>query len=673
MPLPSTRPLRRLRRRGVAFACVPIANAIMTFAAVAEREEGTEAAEAVEEMVVIGDPRPIMDVLAGASTTRIEIDERLLDGARIDDLLAEVPGVQIRRFGGAGEQFEISIRGSRPEQVPVFLDGFRLDTSLTGRSDLSTLCLDVLEEIQVTRGAGAARSGSGAIGGVVNLTSRRPGKVPETRIRAGAGSFGTFEGSLRHARRIGAWDLSLGYCGFRTEGDFEFQQIGSFTGDQQTGASPLLRRINNEAERHTGLAQIGRRVGRGRARLTQLVSGLERGAPGLTLPEQRPSAEEENLSTLSGLAFEHPLKTLPGGRIDLGLSHRFERNVFTDPAEPPSVLDPIETRTEVQAIVGSASLRSRGEAIGGRHSLTLLAESRFDTRESNEARRESRSSIAARVELESRWWQDRVTLTPSIRAERYSGLDLEWLPSFAIRIAPIEVLVLRGSISRSYRAPSFQELYLPEKGFEAGNEDLRPEEAWSFEAGGTISSPFASPWLDFEIDAIYFGSEIDESIVFQLISPTRRSFVNIGRADTRGYELSLRWRPHEWIRVTASRTVTRARLESTGCPIAGIADSQTDGRLELGPRERFKLVGEIHYSGQIHLDSGCAALLPSRISYDASASVDLTELPIPAFSRLGKALWLSIRGRNLGNETQYDTGALPRPGRNFSVALESVF
>ncbi|MGY8738480.1 MAG: TonB-dependent receptor plug domain-containing protein, partial [bacterium] len=122
-----------------------------------------------EEMLVVGDPNTAMDVLAGATTTRIDAGVRLLEGVGLDDLLAEVPGVQIRRFGGTGEPFEISIRGSSPQQVPVFLDGVRIESALTSRSDLSVLCLDVLDEIQVTRGPGAARSGSGAIGGVVNL------------------------------------------------------------------------------------------------------------------------------------------------------------------------------------------------------------------------------------------------------------------------------------------------------------------------------------------------------------------------------------------------------------------------------------------------------------------------------------------------------------------------
>jgi outer membrane cobalamin receptor len=651
-----------------------LALALCSIAAFSDPPLARGAEDTVDEIIVYGEQRPAIDVLTGSSITRIETDERLLEGAGIADLLSEAPGVQIRRYGGVGNQFEVSIRGSRPEQVPIFLNGFRLDTSLTGTSDLSALCLDVLQEIQVTRGPGAARSGSGAIGGVVNLVSRRPREDPETRVRLSAGNFDTYEGSLRHARRIGDWDLSFGYCGFDTEGDFEYQQIGAESNGFQTGASPILRRINNDAERHTGLAEIGRGVGKGRVQLTQLVTDLDRGSPGLAIIDtQTPFATERDLSTLSALAFDHPIEALPRGRIDLALSHRFERNRFENPEIQIATGDPIKTRTEVHGLVGSTSLRAQHEAFAGRHAWTLLAEGRFDRRESNEANVESRGSIAVRAELESLWWRDRISVTPSLRLERYSGLDLEWLPSLALQVEPLDWLVLRGAISRSYRAPSFQELYLPDKGFESGNPDLEPEEAWSYEIGAVLTSPSASPWLDFEIEAVYFAGEIDQSIAFQLVSPTRLSFVNTGRADTKGYELTLRWRPHDWVRMSASRTVTRARLDRTDCPIAGIAASQTDGRIEIGPRERFKLVGEIHYTGDIYLNSGCAALLPSRISYDASAAVDLAKLPLPLVARFAKSLWLSVRGRNLGNVAQYDTRSFPRPGRNFAVALEGVF
>jgi vitamin B12 transporter len=627
--------------------------------------------EDVEEMPVVGFRRPSMDVLAGASVSRVETEARLLEGAQIDDLLAEMPGVQIRRFGGIGERFEISIRGSRPEQVPVFLDGVRLDTSLTGRSDLSMLCLDVLEEIQVTRGAGAARAGSGAIGGVVNLVTRRAQAEPQTRLRLAGGSFDSVEGSLRHARRIGDWDTSLSYCGFRTEGDFEFQRARQFIGGVPTGSATIDKRINNEAVRHTGSAQIGKALGEGSLRVNQLIGYLDRGAPGLE-SNQRPDSEEHDLSSLTSLTLEYPMPLIENGHLEGVLSHRFERNQFED--EPSGLAsEPINTRTEVH----NTALRTNAgipiDALGGSHELAFLVESRFDSRQSNEANAESRAGIALRVELETSWLDRRLRISPSLRMERVEGFETEWIPSILLLAEPFEWLELRSALARSYRVPSFQELYLPDKGFERGNPNLRPEEALSFEIGATLRSPFDPRWLDFEIEATWFAGEIDNAIAFQLISSNVLAPVNTGRSDTRGYELSVRWTPHDWIHTTATRSVTDAELEDSGARVAGIAVSQTDVRLELGPRERFKVVGELHYTGKLPLSPGGAAFLPSRTSYDASISVDLTQIPVLHLANFGQSLWLSLRGRNLGNAAIRDSRSFPRPGRNFSIAIESVF
>lgn len=628
----------------------------------------------VEEMLVLGDPRPSMDVLAGASISRIETDLRLIEGAQIDDLLAEMPGVQIRRYGGVGERFEISIRGSRPEQVPVFLDGVRLDTSLTGRSDLSTLCLDALQEIQVTRGAGAARAGSGAIGGVVNLVSRAAGDEPETRLRISGGSFDSIEGSVRHSRRVRDWDLSLSYCGFRTDGDFRFQQPIQKIGGVSIGSSETVKRVNNDSERHTGLARIGRRVGEGQFRITQLFSDLDRGSPGFgsVEPAQRLEAREKNQSSLTSLAFDHPISQLPTGRFEFILSHRFESNSFEDePLGPAS--DAVDIRTDVHNSTLRMNLSVDGDALSAHHRFSLLGEGRFDLRQSNETHSKSRAGIAIRVELESSWWDRRFSLSPSLRLERFGGLDVEWIPGILVRAEPLDWIEIRAALARSYRVPSFQELFLPDKGYERGNPNLRPEEAWSVEVGATLRSPFESPWLDGEIEATWFAGEIENTIAFQLIGSNVSAPVNTGRSDTRGYELLLRWSPHPWFRTTATRTVTRAKLEDTGARVAGVAYSQTDARIEVGPRDRWKIVGEIHYIGRLPVSADAAASLPPRTSYDASASLDLTRVSLLHLSKFGRSLWLSVRGRNLGNVAIRDSRFFPRPGRNFSIALESVF
>lgn len=622
----------------------------------------------VEEMPVFGEPRAAMDVLAGATTTRIDADDGLLEGLRLDELLSEVPGVQVRRLGGDGEPFEISIRGSTPAQVPVFLSGVRLESTFS-RNDLSTICLDVLDEIQVTRGPGASRAGTGAIGGAVNLVPRPASGKPETRLRLAGGAFETFEGSVRHARRFGSWGLSFAYCGFHTDGDFEYQRYRPSTGG---GRSPIERRDNNESNRQTALVQLERPLGPGRLEFTQLTSHLDRGSPGLE-SAPRGFADEEILSLLTIARFEAALPDAPQTRVEATLAHRYERNRFKDPEPAPARPDRIDSRTGVQALVPQLTLHSRIAAFGGSHEWGLLMEGRVEERSTNEADSRSRAGGALRAESTSHWLDDRLRVSPSLRLEYFQGLDLEWVPGLFFEADPLPWLRLKASASRSYRIPSFGELYLPDKGYERGNENLEPEEAWNFEVGTVLRNPSTIPWLDAEIEFTWFRGDVDQSITYALVSPDTFTFVNSGRSETRGYELTLRWRPRDWLRVTAARTVTEARLESNDNRLAGIAVSQVDGRVELGPRERFRLVGEVHYTGRIPLNSGGTAYLPSRVVFDASASVDLARIEPLRLDAFVRSLWLSLRGRNLGNIAVRDVSFRPRPGRNFTLSIEGRF
>lgn len=630
----------------------------------------------VEEMVVVAEPRPPMDVLAGASTTRIDVNAGLIEGARIEDLLATVPGVQIRRLGGAGGAVEISIRGSSPQQVPIFLDGIRIESGLTSRSDLSAICLDVVEEIQVTRGAGAARVGSGGIGGLVNLVSSPAKEKPETRVRIGGGNYGTVEGSVRHSRKFANWDVSLAYCGLHTDGDFKYQRARNSTGG---GSSPIERRKNNDADRHTTLTQVGRSFENLRVEFTQLFGHLDRGSPGA----------ERNTTRL---ADERDTSVLTVGRLNnrpdedavfdwtATLAHRIEFNRFRDPVPYLGRFSAINSRSTFQSVTPRLRFAGAVDRFGASHDFSLLAEGRFDQRGSNEAKTKSRAGGAIRAEGTSHWLKDRLRFSPSLRLERFEGLDLEWIPALFLEADVAEGVRFSVSGSRSYRAPSFEELYLPDKGFERGNEDLAPEEAWNFEAGLRIESPFEAAWLDGHVEFVYFLSKLDESIAFEQISTNIFAYVNVGESRTRGHELTVSWRPHDWARLSASRTVTATRRDSNNRNVAGIAVSQIDGRLELGPRDRLRVVGEVHYIGRLPLNSGGTAWLPSRVSFDASVATDLSRWPdwlklsqSSALPSLPDSLWLTLRARNLSNAAIRDTRAFPRPGRNFSFALEGKF
>jgi iron complex outermembrane receptor protein len=123
----------------------------------------------------------------------------------VADLLDHTAGVRVRRYGPLGSSSTASIRGSKPEQVLVLLDGVRLNSAQRGAVDLSTLPLRTIGRIEVIRGGGASRYGSGAVGGVILITTRTPEAGQALDASATTGRYETLGADvLRRLARLHA-------------------------------------------------------------------------------------------------------------------------------------------------------------------------------------------------------------------------------------------------------------------------------------------------------------------------------------------------------------------------------------------------------------------------------------------------------------------------------------
>jgi len=147
-------------------------------------------------------------------------------GARdVSDVLQTVPGVVVTRSGGPGQPSRVSIRGSSSSQVLVLVDGVPVNSALTGAADLSLLPVENVERVTVLTGAQSARYGPRAMGGVIEVVTRRPRREQSMVGRAGAlGEWGV-GGALAHQTPVGArqgsWSLSVDHRS--TRGDFRFE------------------------------------------------------------------------------------------------------------------------------------------------------------------------------------------------------------------------------------------------------------------------------------------------------------------------------------------------------------------------------------------------------------------------------------------------------------------
>lgn len=181
----------KLSRLALAVALLP---ASTLYAAVDKNEDALKLSDTVITANRTAEDRK--DSTAAVTVfTRADIDR--LQPTNVADLLSRVPGVQIQQSGGRGSTTGVFIRGTKTAQTLVLVDGVRVGSASSGGASLQHLNIEQIERVEVLRGARSAMYGSDAIGGVIQVFTRRgAGEGLQARVRLAAGNKGVFERSV---------------------------------------------------------------------------------------------------------------------------------------------------------------------------------------------------------------------------------------------------------------------------------------------------------------------------------------------------------------------------------------------------------------------------------------------------------------------------------------------
>ncbi len=155
-------------------------------------------------------PQRVSDVLADITVlTREDIERQAFGG--LADLLAAQPSVQIARNGGPGSTTSIFLRGANTEHTVVLIDGVRMDTqSGSGGAPWEAIGLAQVERIEILRGPASAVYGSDAMGGVIQIFTRKGESIPQLVLHGAVGNLGTAKGDISLSGKKGDWDYALG-------------------------------------------------------------------------------------------------------------------------------------------------------------------------------------------------------------------------------------------------------------------------------------------------------------------------------------------------------------------------------------------------------------------------------------------------------------------------------
>lgn len=146
--------------------------------------------------------RSLAEVLAPSTVISRKTIEQL-QADDIFDLLEQVPGLVIFPNGGPGSNASLFLRGTNTNQTLVLVDGQRIAGATAGVASISHLSPEQIERIEIIRGPNASLYGADAIGGVINIITRRAEEKNRVLVKAGGGSHESRDSAL-------GMDLSFG-------------------------------------------------------------------------------------------------------------------------------------------------------------------------------------------------------------------------------------------------------------------------------------------------------------------------------------------------------------------------------------------------------------------------------------------------------------------------------
>jgi len=563
----------------------------------------------------------------------------------LDEALRSVPGVEIRRSGAYGKTTSVTIRGANANQVQVLVDGLRVKSPTLGQVDLSDISPDLIERIEVIRGPQSTLYGADAIGGVINIITRKGKGGPiQATIQQEVGTYDTL---VSRATVSGAWKI-LNYALSASH----FESNGQFQNDE-TDANAISARVGATLPWDSTLDFVFRY---NKNDVGVPVKGVFPG-PQPIVPIINRNARSQSETTIFSLEGKsRPVEWWETrGRLA-----RYENSAgFQDPLDPGVDFD-FATFSQVNV--------ERREAewvnsffIGKWSTSSVGLEHRREIGENKGLFRAASETQSVFFEQQLRFFE-RLFLTGGFRIEDNSvfGTSTTERGSLSFLIKETGTR-LRGSAGTGFRAPTFNDLFFP--GF--GNPALQPEESLSYDFG--VDQKLWNNRI--RLGLTYFQNNFKNLIACCTPLPTAPfgGPFNVGRARSAGIEFTSEVDVLPNLVASLNYTYTDSENLATDRPLPREPRHRWNIGLTWEPisklslftqvhvvSEQFEQFGEVYNSGYTRVDIGGTWRILERTGW------------------LQK-LELTARISNLLNEGYAEVRGFPALGINALVGLRASF
>ena len=533
-------------------------------------------------------PLPVSQVTSAVEVIRGE-DMQRRNIKTVVDALRLATGVAVFSSGGPGTLAQVQMRGTKSAHTMILIDGVILNSPTTGIFDFSNLLIDNIERIEILRGAQSMLYGSDAIGGVINIITKRGSGSPTAKAFLEYGSFASLRegatasgahGPMDFSMSLSRWDVaSFSAANYRRgaierDGFHNWQAAGKFgvTLPKDGRLEFSLRWWDSDTNFDNTNADV---FGSKSTNRNLILSGVY----------EQPITDWWTQKLTLAQSNEHLI--VVGGPVQKNLSTGVVGPAFTFLSDIEALNRRIEWQHNVRVskeLLLTGGYQFREEQADATSSFSATTPIRLLSTHAGYAQ--------AQVNL-----KERFLMTAGVRQDSYNVFgDATTYRVTGGYVIPETETKLRSSYATGFRAPTLNDLFFQN----FANETLKPEKAQSLDVA--VDQSFLNQALKLSVG--YFWNRSRNLIQF-VSSPTCPPSTapfgtcpeNVVLAKSQGWESSVDYSISQSLAVRGQYTYTLTRNLQNGNRLARYPVHQATASLLYRPIEPLSITVDYRYSG----------------------------------------------------------------------------
>ena len=591
----------------------------------------------LEEVTVVSSPRIELELFESSKTVQVVSKEEIINSPanNVAELLQQVAGIDIRRRGTSGMQADLYIRGGGFDQTLLLIDGIKVEDPQTGHHTMNmALPIEVIERIEIIKGAASRIYGQNAFTGAINIITS---KVAEdmVSIKLEAGSYEQQNASVTISKKIQDQSVLFHYSNNSSEGhkyNTDYKNENYFLKNSFQIKGQLIDMISSFNERKFG-------------------------ANGFYASPEAIDQYEETQASLLGFSTKIVKENLI---IKPKLYWKRNQDMYVYLRHNPAVYRNLHISNKVGFEVnGSYKSELGSTGFGLDVSSVKLSSNNLGNR--------NRTMVNLFLEQQVKFADEKIDLTPGVAFSYFSDVSTNMnyqsnffrnffaYPGLDIGYQINDDIKLYSNIGYTYRVPTYTDLYYNSP-TTIGNDNLNPEKALTQEFGARFDKN------GLHINFVVFNRDASDVIdyVKNIESAPWEAF-NIREINTKGYEVDLSYDFYLAAFLKHSINVGYTNIEDDL--------KQTDFGFSRYALNSLKNHITTSYSFEIkkNLNSSIVYKYAERSFGENYSVMDLK------LNYTLKNYKISLTGNNLFDAIYSETNLVEMPGRNILVGLNVKF